>query len=406
MAVTSRMDVTVGLGTGSEPFSRPVRKIVLVAEEDTFVLAHCRGLLSVLAELGREIVIVTRSSGRLGELEAPGVSVIDCDCRASFQNPAQDARAGWRLARILEPENADVMHFIGVGSAVLGSFALKFVSAQHVVIHLPELGPLGSTPGAGSWLYRPIATKLIASLVGKPESFLLVENPDDLTDLRTQGVEPGARFAVLGGFGVDTDTYLVLPPSQSDMPVAAFVGEMLTGSGLDVLMRAFDRVWARGVRLKLELVGQRDVEGPDALPADQLTLWGLRPGVHVPGPGADVREVWRRAEICVLPATSRQGTPRALLEAAACGRALIVTKGAGGNSFVRDGVEGLVVASGDAAALGEALERLARDASLRLRLGEAARLRVLQGYTDAQVKQTLRATYVSLLGKAADASTH
>ena len=112
---------------------------------------------------------------------------------------------------------------------------------------------------------------------------------------------------------------------------------------------------------------------------------------------ADVREVWRRAEICVLPATGRQGLPRALLEAAACGRALIVTEGAGGGSFVRDGVEGLVVPRGDAAALAEAIELLARDADLRVRLGEAARLRVLQGFTEAHVKQALQAAYLSLL---------
>ncbi len=100
----------------------------------------------------------------------------------------------------------------------------------------------------------------------------------------------------------------------------------------------------------------------------------------------------------MLPAIGRQGTPRTLLEAAASGRALIVTEGAGGGSFVRDGVEGLVVPRGDAAALAEALESLARDADLRQRLGEAARLRVLQGYTEAHVKQALRASYASLLG--------
>jgi hypothetical protein len=47
-------------------------------------------------------------------------------------------------------------------------------------------------------------------------------------------------------------------------------------------------------------------------------------------------------------------------------------------------------------ALGEALERLARDAGLRHRLGTAARLRVLQGHTEAHVHETLRGVYLSL----------
>jgi glycosyltransferase involved in cell wall biosynthesis len=112
----------------------------------------------------------------------------------------------------------------------------------------------------------------------------------------------------------------------------------------------------------------------------------------------DSREIWRRAEICVWPAYARQGLPRALLEAAACGRALIVTDAAGGRGFVRDGVEGLIVPAQDATALGAALEQLARDAGLRQRMGAAARLRVLQGFTEAHIKEVLRGAYLSLPG--------
>jgi glycosyltransferase involved in cell wall biosynthesis len=112
---------------------------------------------------------------------------------------------------------------------------------------------------------------------------------------------------------------------------------------------------------------------------------------------ADAREIWRRAEICVLPAHERRGLPRVLLEAAACGRALIVSGAAGGRTFVRNEVEGIVVPVQDSSALGAALERLARDASLRQRMGAAARLRVLQGFTEAHVKEALRGAYLSLL---------
>jgi glycosyltransferase involved in cell wall biosynthesis len=90
--------------------------------------------------------------------------------------------------------------------------------------------------------------------------------------------------------------------------------------------------------------------------------------------------------------------PRALLEAAACARPLVVTDAPGSRHFVRDGVEGFVVPRDDAVALADALQCLARDPNLRLRMGEAARLRLLHGFTEAHVKQTLRAAYQALLG--------
>jgi len=91
--------------------------------------------------------------------------------------------------------------------------------------------------------------------------------------------------------------------------------------------------------------------------------------------------------------------PRALLEAAACARPLLVTDVPGARDFVRNGVEGLIVPPGDPAALADALRHLARDPDLRERMGEAARLRLLHGYTDTHLREALRAAYRSLLGR-------
>ena len=149
MAGTKRQEAAVDLGAGSQPFSKLARKIVLLVGEDSFVLSHSRALLAVLGELAREVVVVTRSSGRLDELDEIGASVIDFDCRASLSNPARDAAAAWKLARILEAEDADAIHVIGVRPAALGSLALKLVAANHVMVHLPDLDRL--EPATSIW---------------------------------------------------------------------------------------------------------------------------------------------------------------------------------------------------------------------------------------------------------------
>ena len=62
-----------------------------------------------------------------------------------------------------------------------------------------------------------------------------------------------------------------------------------------------------------------------------------------------------------------------------------------------DGVEGLVVAPEDIQALAGALERLAANREMRLRMGAAARARFLHGYTEADVVQAYLASYRSML---------
>jgi glycosyltransferase involved in cell wall biosynthesis len=383
-----------------EPFSELCQKILVLITEDWFALSHFQPLIGVLREVARDVVVVTRSSGRLGELEAIGVRVIDFDYRRSSSNPLGGAASAWELARILEAEAPDAVHMVSMKPVILGGLALKLVPARHMVVHMTGLGLLGFGTGVLLRAYRAGALRLIGSMLRKPSAFLLVENADDLALLRKKAADPGARFAILGGAGVDPEAYPPLPQPSNDVPIAAFVGRMIRPKGVDVLIEAFDLLKSRGERLQLELCGESDDENPDAIVSQVLEAWCAKSGARWLGYVKDVREVWRRADIFVLPARSREGMPRALLEAAASARPVVVTDIPGSRHFVRDGVEGFIVPPEDAAALADALQKLARDPDLRLRMGEAARLRLMQGFTEAQVKQSLRAAYLSLLGRA------
>ena len=216
---------------GPEPFSELCRKVVLCITEDWFALSHFKPLIAVLREVAHAVVVVTRSSGRLTEIEALGARVIDFDFRRSSSNPVREAQSAWALARILEAEDADVVHLVAMKPVVLGGLALKLVPASHVVVHMTGLGLLGFGSGHLLRLYRAAALRLMASMLRKPTSYLLVENPDDLALLRAGGVDPGPRFAILGGAGVDSEAFPALPQPRNDVPVAAFVGRMIRPEG-------------------------------------------------------------------------------------------------------------------------------------------------------------------------------
>lgn len=381
-----------------QPFSELCRKVLICISEDWFALSHFRPLIGVLREVAHSVVVVTRSSGRLREIEALGVRAIDFDFRRSSSNPAREASSAWALARIIEAEDPDVVHLVAMKPAILGSLALKLVPNRHLVVHMTGLGLLGFGEGPVLRLYRAGALRLLASMLRKPTSYLLVENPDDLAVLREGGVEPGARFAILGGAGVDPQAFPPLPPPAGNkVPIVAFVGRMIRPKGIDVLMQANDLLKRHGVALEIELCGGIDADNPEAVDSQSLTLWCAERNVRWLGHVRDIAGLWRRADIFVLPARSREGMPRALLEAAASARPLVVTNVPGCRHFVRDGVEGFVVPPEDATALAAALERLLRDSALRQRMGEAARLRLLHGFTEDHVKQSLRASYASLL---------
>ena len=87
---------------------------------------------------------------------------------------------------------------------------------------------------------------------------------------------------------------------------------------------------------------------------------------------ADIREVWARAHFAVL-ASRREGLPKSLLEAAACGRAMVATDAPGCREIAIEGETALTVPVGDASALAAAMAKLAGDPGLRKRFGANAR---------------------------------
>ncbi|MFM9851099.1 MAG: glycosyltransferase family 4 protein [Hyphomicrobiaceae bacterium] len=380
------------------PDSTPIfAKILVAITEDWFLLSHFRPLIAELRQLAREVVVVTRDSGRLAEVQSLGVRTIELNYNRSSMHPVREAATIRQFTRILRDEQPDVLHLIAMKPIVLGGVASALARVPHTIVHMTGLGFLAISPTAKARAARLVALAILRRVIARPSSWLVVENPEDLAFLKDGGVAPAHRVTILGGAGIDPEAFPELPEPAGDMPIAAFVGRMILPKGVDVLMEAAALLKARGVPLAIELYGRSDDGNLEAIPSSVLKSWSDGERTRWLGFTSDVAAIWRRAAIFVLPARSREGMPRSLLEAAASARPLIVTDVPGCRHFVRPGVEGLIVPPADAKALADALEKLARDPALRRKLGLAARARVLDGYTEADVRAGLARTYRSLV---------
>ena len=116
----------------------------------------------------------------------------------------------------------------------------------------------------------------------------------------------------------------------------------------------------------------------------------------------DVRIVWQRAAIAVLPTSYGEGVPLALLEAAACARPIIASDTPGCREIVRHGETGLLVPPHDVDALAEAIAALAADPARRRAMGEAGRALVERDFAAPLIAEHTLALYRDLLRARAD----
>jgi len=107
-------------------------------------------------------------------------------------------------------------------------------------------------------------------------------------------------------------------------------------------------------------------------------------------------------DICVLP-SYREGTPRSLLEAAACGLPLVATDVPGCREICRAGENGLLVPVRDAAALAAAIQRLIESPPLRAAMGKRSREIAVGEFSEASViAETLKVYQIATCSRKAD----
>lgn len=360
--------------------------------------------MRILVGLADEVVLLARNTGQHPEIEALGVRVVDFDYQRKDMNPLRSAANVAKLTAILRKERPDVVHLIAMKPIVIGGLAARLARVPATVVHMTGLGYLVTSETARVRNVRQLVLKHIAQVINKPGNWLLCENPDDLAFLKANGARPDARVTVLGGAGIDEAAFQPLPPPSNEVPVAGYAGRMLHSKGVDTLVEASRILAQRAVPLNVALYGRLDEDNPEAITAQEIAEWtaGDAAGQAASGRIAwhghvdDLRQVWESCDIFVLAAKMREGMPRAMLEAAAFARPLIVTDIPGCRHFVREGIEGRIVQPDDPGALADAIEALAKNPALRHRMGQAARERLLDGFTENQVTQAIGQAYVKL----------
>jgi glycosyltransferase involved in cell wall biosynthesis len=374
------------------------RRLLYVVTEDWFFRSHFLPMADAAQAAGFAIHVACRCGPARADLEARGWRVAEMTGRRSSMTPGAILAEMAALRRIIREMKPDLVHFIAL-RPLLAGFALALAGGTTPSIYaLTGRGLLGVEGGLRARALRTFLRGAAPRLARNGRSGFLFENRDDPGFL---GLDPAAAgVTILGGAGVDPDAWPALPFPESATLKAAFVGRMLAFKGVADAVEAVTQARAAGAAVELSLYGAPDPENPAAIPAESLAEWGRRPGIAWSGRAADVRAVWAAHHLCVQPSHEVEGLPRALLEAAASGRALLATDTPGCRDFVRDGVEGLLVPPRRPDLMAAALVALAADRPRVAAMGAAARARIRDGFTEKAVAAAVLSAYGRLLAAA------
>lgn len=351
-------------------------KLLFLATEDWFVRSHFLPLLRRARAEGYEAVVAARASGAL---DAEGVRVIDTPFARGSLNPLGLMQQVRELRDLIARESPTIVHAIALRPILLLALA---GGDGGQVLHLTGRGYLavGAAPwvGAISAWFRSVARRAL----DKAGRVLLAENEADRAWIEAGKPLPDVHVVVSPGAGVDAEKFALAPFPAERPVVVGIASRLIRSKGIDLAVSAIDRLRGEGIDVELHIAGAADADNPDRVAADELALWERIDGVTLLGRMNDTNAFWAGCHIACLPSRGGEGLPRTLLEAAACGRPIVTTDVPGCADFVRDGDTGFVVARNEVTALADAIAKLAADPAMHQRMGEAARARVVAGYTE------------------------
>jgi sugar transferase (PEP-CTERM/EpsH1 system associated) len=224
------------------------------------------------------------------------------------------------------------------------------------------------------------------------------------------GISPGRVTRICNG----VDTLVFRPKGPTHRPPAGWpfdprcwvigtVGRLDPVKGTEVLVQAFGEAVRRQPQarshLRLVIVG----DGPER-PAIERALaeQGVADLAWLPGSRSDIPELMGAMDCFVLPSLG-EGISNTILEAMACGLPVVATRVGGNAELVSEGVTGELVEPQSAAALADAMVRLADDRPLALRYGEAGRARAVREFSVNAMVDSYARLYKELLGTGAGA---
>ncbi len=355
----------------------------------------CQALSKSLYQRGVPVAVLTQRQRGLPECEV--IDAIPVHRKMRWWHPFGIAyMLSVLLFLVRYRREYEIIQCFGLFLFVPPAMLMRYLFKKKVVLRLMCSGPYGDFANIEDLTFKDL---IIASARHADRTIYMS------SDMREELLQHRFAEETLTWIpnGVDTERYV---PAATPGSHVCFVGRLEAQKGPGYLIRAFSMMAKESGTAKLLLVG----EGKQKPLLEEMTRHlALDEQVIFAGFSNDVLRYYQQSRIFVLPSLS-EGMSSALLEAMACGLAVIVTwVGASeelvgtelpGKEIARGhyhiGKRGIVVNHHDEKALAEAVRVLLHDAQLATKLGHRAREFILTSYSHATMVNSYQTLYRSL----------
>ena len=363
-------------------------RVVLLANTDWYLYNFRLPLAEALRRQGHAVVLISPPGTYGPRLQARGFDWHAFDFARRGINPLAELVTLLRLYRLYRRLAPDLCHHFTVKCVLYGGIVGRMQRVPTIAA-VTGLGHVFTTESPTTRWLRPLLG--MAYRLALKGAHVIFQNEDDRVALAAGGMLRRSHVHLIPGSGVDVGRFAP-PPQPPEAGTVVMIGRLLQEKGVEEFVQAAGIVRALLPGIRFVLIGDADPGNPSSIDPARLRQWREQSQVHIVGHVDDVRPYLHDAWLAVLP-SYREGLPRSLVEAAACGLPLVAADVPGSRDICRHGDNGLLVPPRDAAALADAVLALLRDPVRRAAMGQRSREIAVAEYAQERVIGATLAVY-------------
>lgn len=364
------------------------KKLLLIISEDWAFISHRLDLACDAIDNGYEVAVLCRPTGQKDQILSKGIKVFDWDFSRGSLNPFHEVRSIINIIKCWRQYKPDLVHAVALKPVLYSAFVAKINLRTPVVCALGGLGFVYSSSSVKASILRKGISLTLIRLFSRKRLFLILQNRDDRDLLIEKKIINFDKVRLIRGAGVDVSVFT--PHADiNEIPVVALPARFLWDKGLKEFVEVARRIRFSGISARFVLIGMHDVHNPETINPEVIDAWVSEGVIENWGYIKNMQKALSQTSVICLP-SSREGLPKALLEAASCGRAIVTYDVPGCREVVDHEKNGLLVKFKDVDGLTEALKLLLLDKSLREHMGMMGRLKAVNEFSrEIITRQTL-----------------
>jgi glycosyltransferase involved in cell wall biosynthesis len=373
-----------------------MKKIVFVVNNLDFFVSHRLPIGLALIKQGHAVHLIGPADCPVVLLDY-GFSFHTLSISRRGMNPYAEFSAILTLHRLFKQIQPDLVHLVTIKPYLYGGIAARLAGVPAVVSAVAGLGTVFIDQSVKGCISRSILWFLYSFAFGHKNQRVIFQNPHDSSLLTDWIGLTNSKQVLIRGSGVALSRYQVVDEPVGT-PIVSLVARLLVDKGVGEFVEASQVLKSRNIAVRMCLVGDVDEGNRTSVTQTQLDDWVKRGLVEAWGYRKDIDQVYALSNIACLP-SYREGLPKSLIEAAACGRAVVTTDVPGCRDAIEADKTGVLVPVRDAVTLADAIQNLIETPDKRKTMGQAGRELAEQEFAIEKVVDAHLKIYDDLLSK-------